>query len=536
MSRVFLIGFMGSGKSTVGRMVADRLGMPFVDLDQEVSRRAGASIAEIFARSGEEGFRALEHETLRAVAEGPDAVVACGGGVVLRDENRQLLKRSGTVVYLAVSAEEALARIGDVSGRPLLAGDARAIAPRILAARLALYRATADITVDTMARTPQEVVEEVVLQLAGRARRVVRVEVDPPYDVVLGMGVADEVPDVVAPLASSGTVAVISDENVADLHGQGVLDALVRRGLRAFLVRVPPGEGAKSWNGAGELLERFAALGLDRGSVVVAVGGGVVGDLAGFVASVYMRGIPVVQVPTTLLAQVDSSIGGKTGVDLAAGKNLAGTFWQPHAVVSDQAVLHTLPDAEWANGWAEVVKTALLAGGALWDLASTSAEHLAARDDRAVGTAVEGCVRFKACVVAADQGESLGFRECLNLGHTLGHAIEREAGYGTVPHGIAVAEGLRFASRISVTLAGADAGLPDEVGRILDELGVPRAPLGSMSADALVDAMRADKKARGGAIRLVLLRAPGDWTVAPVPEDRLRAEVQRFLAEGGDAR
>ncbi|MCL4079144.1 3-dehydroquinate synthase [Coriobacteriia bacterium Es71-Z0120] len=533
MSHVFLTGFMGSGKSTVGRIVAERLGLPFVDLDEEIERRAGRSVSEIFRGDGEEAFREAEHAALLDAVRGLGSVVACGGGVVLRNENRRLLKEHGTVVYLAVSADEALARIGDASDRPLLAGDARAIAPRILDARLSLYRATADLTVDTTGRAPSEVADEVVRLLQGQAFAVVQVRTEPQYEVVVGHGAVQRLPEIAAAAAPSGTVALVTDETVVSLHGDAVRSALESAGLSVAVLAVPPKERSKSWETAGALLERLASLGLDRKSAVVALGGGVIGDLAGFAASVYMRGVPVVHVPTTLLAQVDSSIGGKTGVDLATGKNLAGTFWQPFSVLTDQDFLHTLPDAEWQNGWAEAVKTALLAGGPFWERVERDAAHLAARDDAAVSWAVESCVRFKADVVSRDARESAGIRECLNLGHTLGHAIEREAGYGVVPHGVAVAEGLRFAARLSVALCGASADLPDRIDATLDALGVARAPREGMTVDGLMRAMRTDKKAIGGTIRFVLLTAPGAWVTEAVPEAALAEALGQLLDEGG---
>jgi 3-dehydroquinate synthase len=243
---------------------------------------------------------------------------------------------------------------------------------------------------------------------------------------------------------------------------------------------------------------------------------------------VYVRGIPVVQVPTTLLAQVDSSLGGKTGVDLPAGKNLAGAFWQPSAVVSDTTVLATLPDAEWTSGLVEVAKSALLAGEAETAQLESAARHLLMRDHVAVQDAVLMAAGFKASVVGGDERES-GDRECLNLGHTLGHAIERVLGYGVVSHGIAVAAGMRFAARLAEDVFGAAPELTSRTEALLDALGATYTVPADVAAETLFDAMLSDKKTRGGVIRFVLLRAPGDWAVVPVEAAVVMRHLERLL-------
>lgn len=517
MTRIFLIGFMGAGKSTVGRMLAEKLSMPFIDLDALIETREGVSIRTIFSERGEEAFRTAEVAALREACATEPAVVACGGGIVLRDENRVLMKGCGTVVYLSVSAEEAVARIGDTADRPLLAGDAAGMANTILSARLTLYRAAADHIVDTSGRLAADVVERVLGVLDRSAAVTVEVRAGAGYEVTLGAGLLDDVGRAVAESTGARSVALVTDANVDALFGDVVADSLRTQGVALHRFIIPAGESSKSWAQAGELLEGFAAAGMDRGSAVVGLGGGVVGDLAGFCASAFMRGIRLVHVPTTLLAQVDSSIGGKTGVDLVAGKNLAGSFWQPSQVVADVGVLRSLPDCEWQNGLVEVVKTALLQGTQELERLESTVDGLISRDERSVSDIVESCVRFKAAVVSDDEGES-GLRECLNLGHTLGHAIEKVAGFGSVSHGVAVAEGLRFASMLTEEVFGAPVSYGKRTGSLLDALGVSRVT-GRWDLDALVEAMLSDKKNRDGRIRFVLLRTPGDWEVVPVAEE-----------------
>ncbi|TLM97432.1 MAG: 3-dehydroquinate synthase, partial [Actinobacteria bacterium] len=291
------------------------------------------------------------------------------------------------------------------------------------------------------------------------------------YEVTVGPGLLGEIGATLAALTTARTIALVTDESVAERYGMAVDTSLARAGFRVHAFTVPAGEASKSWAIAGQLLEALAGQGVGRGGLVLALGGGVIGDLAGFVAATYMRGIDFVQVPTTLLAMVDSSVGGKTAVDLAAGKNLAGAFKQPLAVIADTDVLTTLPESEWRSGLAEVAKTAVLDGEEFLSWIEAHADQLLGRDQQALTEAVVRCVRFKAGVVARDEKEE-GPRECLNYGHTFGHALEKVLGYGTVTHGAAVAEGMRFAARVSVELAGAQTSFVRRQDRMLDALGL----------------------------------------------------------------
>lgn len=358
---------------------------------------------------------------------------------------------------------------------------------------------------------------------------VLRVELgEQSYDVVIGPGILDTIAARLRQVSAARRAVLVSDSTVAQLFGLRADAQLARGDFEVLPLSVPAGEGSKSWALAGELLEAFAQVGLERTDLVVALGGGVVGDLAGFAAAVYLRGIDFVQVPTSLLAQVDSSIGGKTGVDLRAGKNLAGAFKQPRLVLSDTSLLSSLPETEWANGLAEVAKSAIIEGDDFTDWLERSSGALRAHDERAVFEAVVRSAGFKARIVSADERES-ALRECLNYGHTLGHAIEKVAGYGVIGHGRAVAEGMRFAARLAVELTDATMDFVVRQDALLDSLGLPALEQ-SYPPDALLDAMRSDKKARGGEVRFVLPSRPGAWSCRATPDRTIRQHLHAWAA------
>lgn len=543
MSHLFLTGFMGAGKSTVGRLVAERLDRAFIDLDVLIEGREGMSVSSLFAERGEEGFRAAEHAALESLAGLPAAVVATGGGIVLRGDNRASLRRMGAVVYLSVSPESALARLGDAADRPLLVGKGVAAAREVLGARLSLYTATADRIVDTEGKDADAVAGEVAAIVAGPAGdvRVLHVGPESPggYDVLVGEGLLADMGARVVQATGARSVALVTDANVVAFLGSRVKDALGAADIRVVEHVIPAGESSKSWFLAGELLESMSAGGLDRGSAVVALGGGVVGDLAGFCASAYMRGIALVQVPTTLLAQVDSAIGGKTAVDLPAGKNLAGAFWPPGLVIADVQVLQSLPPDEWTNGLVEAAKHALLADPDALGRFEARLDDLLAREPHTLLDAVTEAAAFKVGIVTEDVREA-GLRECLNLGHTLGHALEVLAGYGSLPHGLAVAEGMRFASRLAEALGGPEPGLAARTAALLARIGAPAGHevlvrvRSTVDAEAVLAAMKADKKSREGVVRFVLLDAPGLWRVAGIDDGMLLDMLRAWSAEGGE--
>jgi 3-dehydroquinate synthase len=349
------------------------------------------------------------------------------------------------------------------------------------------------------------------------------------YEVRVGPGLLDGLGEIVRSVTAAPTAALVSDETVMGVYGEQVERALTNAGLRVERFGVRAGEASKSWGSAGALLEAFSERGLCRDDVVIALGGGVVGDLAGFCAATYMRGIGLVQAPTTLLAQVDSSIGGKTGVDLPRGKNLAGAFWPPLVVVADTACLATLPGDEWRSGLAEVAKSAILDDETSLSLLEDDSAALLERGAGPVERAVVMAAGLKVRIVSGDERES-GMREALNLGHTLGHAIEQVAGYGEVPHGVAVAEGMRFAARLAERVLGADPAWSERQHRLLERLGLGRTGC-PYASEGLLAAMRADKKVRAGEVRFVLSTGPGDWDVRSVGNEVLTAELEAWCGD-----
>jgi len=356
------------------------------------------------------------------------------------------------------------------------------------------------------------------------------------YAVRIGGGLLAKVGEnmrEVEALANVKRALVITDTNVAPLYLAQVKGSLARAGFTASDIVVPAGEDTKSTDVLAEIWQAMAQLGLGRDCVVVALGGGVVGDLAGFAAATYMRGVPVVQVPTTLLAMVDSSVGGKTAINLPQGKNMVGAFYQPAFVCADTDALATLNDREWRCGCGEVAKSAILDSDDFFFWLNAYADLLAQRDMSVVSEAVARCVVFKAGVVARDKTESAGVRECLNYGHTLGHAIETCTGYGTFSHGACVGEGMLFAARLAADVFGSAkpdlAEFSKAQADLLEMLNLGRLDYKAQAADMLA-AMKHDKKSRDGEIRFVLATDVAQWQLVSVPDDIVQRNLEAWLA------
>lgn len=548
---IILAGFMGTGKTTVGKLLAERLGWPFVDTDAEVAGRAGASVDEVFARWGEEFFRRLEADVVAKVAARTGQVIATGGGALLRPDSRRRLEEGGFVILLkaepAVIAER-LRRAG-LAGRPLLAGGPlEQRVSELLSARHHVYDGV-EVQVDTSGRSPEETAELILRLLPALEARqgaaggdevpLRRLDVrlgDRSYPILIGGGLLRQVGQLVRERLGdgrspgSGRAMVVTHPELNALYGAALVAGLAAAGFATAVAEVPAGEETKSLAQVAILYDACVAAGLERGSPVVALGGGVAGDLAGFVAATYLRGVPFVQVPTTLLAQVDASVGGKVAVNHPRAKNLIGSFHQPLLVVADVATLRTLPARELAAGLAEAVKHGVLADAEYFAYIEANAGALLARSLPHLAHVVAGSCRIKAAVVEADEREESGLRQVLNLGHTVGHALEAAAGYGRFLHGEAVAVGMVAAGRLALTMeTGWQAADQERLEGLLAALGLPTR-LPALPVASLLEAASLDKKSTGGQVTWVLPEAIGRVRrQRGVPEE----VVRRVLLELG---
>lgn len=502
-----LSGFMGAGKSTVGRRVAERAGVPFVDLDTVIADRAGRSVSEIFSSEGEVGFRRREGEELDRVASalGP-VVVAVGGGALLDTQRRRAVLTRACVVTLVADPTTVLRRTAG-RGRPLLdiAHDRLAIVGELLAARADAY-AEAHAQVSTEGRSIEAVVD-CVLDVWSRTTVLVPLG-RRTYPVRFVSGDLEVVAAIVGPLEPSA-VFVVTDSNVRALWGERLEEACKRGGLaiRDTVVLVP-GEEHKQLAAVGAALERMVGANADRDAVVVGHGGGVVTDIAGFVASTLLRGVRWVAVPTTLLAMVDASVGGKTGVDVGLAKNAAGAFHQPSGTLVDVAQVSTETDRAFRSGLAEAVKSAAIGDAALFELLEAEAAAILGRDPALVAELVVRSVAVKAAMVGRDEHET-GDRALLNFGHTVGHALEAEGGFSRLTHGEAVSLGMVAALRMGVTAGVTDCALEQRVGRLLGRFGLPT-DLATVPLAAALRFVALDKKRRKGSMRFVFLHNMGE--------------------------
>jgi 3-dehydroquinate synthase len=557
---VVLCGFMGTGKTATGRALAALLGVPFLDIDQHVEAAEFMPVADIFAREGEARFRELEARAIAEVADsiapGQGAVVATGGGALLREDNVARLSGLGTMVVLDASVGSIIERTAFGPARPKLPRDAgggvdATALTELYAARRSDYERI-EWHIDTTRRSPAETAFEIADSLR-HGHGVIHLRVDtrpvPAHEpkpgesrlsrIITGRGVLDSLGAWIRETGVRGNAFVLSSRRVAGHHGLRARTAMDAAGVHSRFIEIDDTEAAKSVDQAERLLYEIHDAGATRDCIVVALGGGVTGDIAGFVAATYMRGLPFIQVPTTLLAQVDAAIGGKVGVNHPRVKNLIGTLHQPLLVLADPGTLATLPARELSSGMAEVIKTAIIGSAALFQ------ELHAATIDGARGGGgvplfadagrlehcVSVCARVKAGIVEQDPYER-DLRRVLNLGHTLGHAIEAVAGYGTMTHGECVALGLLAAIRVSVTRGLATADFLKSTRDMLAASGLP-VVVQALDEAALRRAMAGDKKRRAAGLSFVLPVAPGDVRIVDdVTEDEIIAAAPRDGGKG----
>jgi shikimate kinase/3-dehydroquinate synthase len=612
---IVLVGFMGSGKTSTGRRLAHRLGLPFVDADAEIELAAGMTIAEIFAKHGEPSFRDGERRVMaRLLEEGP-RVIATGGGAFLHEETRARIAARGLSVWLKADPEVLWRRVRKRSHRPLLQSPDPETTLRTLLEQRYPFYARADITVVSRDGPHELAVDEIIAAIAfflrfspepphlgalrdasppeatpaldqtllaasdflfgalsggagsqpvppdacerasdgpPAAARVQAAQVEAAqveaarvqmalgarsYDILIGPGLLAEAGAHVRRLAGGAACAIVTDANVAGIHLPALQTSLDDVGVRYSTVVVAAGETSKSYATFAEVCDAIIAARLERGDLVIALGGGVVGDLAGFAAASVRRGMRFVQIPTSLLAQVDSSVGGKTGINSDHGKNLVGAFYQPSLVLADSDVLETLPPREFRAGYAEVVKYGLIGDVDFFGWLEASWLDVFAGGPGRIHAIATSC-RAKAAIVARDENER-GDRALLNLGHTFGHALERINHYdGTrLVHGEGVAIGMAAAFRFSVRLGLCPRADAERVEAHLSAAGLPVRFADieglAISAKDVIDAMYQDKKVERGALTFILARAIGDCFVAKsVDSEEVRIFLETELKTG----
>lgn len=534
---VALWGFMGSGKTSIGKMLAQKLGYEFVDTDELIAQRLGKPIPQIFAEDGEAAFRRMETQVLSEVIQRQRVVLATGGGMPTVPENLALLRLNALNFYLRVPVEVLYGRLEMAQDRPLLQGpfDRYFRIATLLSQRERFYT-QAQFIISCGRQTPDQIAERIFLWVRALddSDDAVTVDLgDRGYPVVVGNDLLERSERIFAAVPLSGPFAVVADESVAESLGKKMQERLQRLD-KAHLVTVPSGEGSKNVEQAIRLWQWLADLALPRNGTVVAVGGGVVGDLAGFVAATYMRGVAFVQIPTTLLAMVDSAIGGKTAIDLPQAKNLVGAFHQPRLVVCDLAALTTMPDRPFLAGLAEVVKYGVIADPALFAYLDEQAQLIVRRHPVALRAIIIRSASIKASVVAADEREETGLRMVLNYGHTFGHALEGATGFALL-HGEAVAIGMTAEAYLAWRLGLCDRDVLERQTDVLRKLElpthlsqVPDAP--TVTIDTLMAAMGRDKKRQGATLRFALPKRLGEVTITdtPVPETLL-TEAWEFV-------
>ncbi|GCE25400.1 hypothetical protein KDA_08840 [Dictyobacter alpinus] len=551
MRHVFLIGLSGSGKSTVGRILAQRLERPLLDVDALIEQEYGERIPAIFARHGEAHFRSLEARILaQAIQQPVDAIIVTGGGIVVRPENRSLMAQSGVRVFLHVDPQVSLTRLqaqhareqqqGQVLEiRPLLSGvDPLANLQQMLMARDAWYR-EAEYICFTQEKPAEQVALEIMTMLGespsfAHVPPITRpVHVGTGYDAVVDWGGLVRLADYLKQLQLPPRVFIVTDSNIHNLYIPTLLPQLTAAGFEPQVYTIPAGEGSKSQQQLFALYDWLLEQHAERREALVALGGGVVGDLVGFVAATYLRGVPLIQIPTSLLAQVDSAIGGKTGINHPRGKNLIGAFYHPRLVLADPSTLLSLPARSRIEGWAEIVKYGIILDAELFDLLEAHANALRDFSQPPVALLcriIARCIDIKVKVIEEDEREQ-GQRAILNYGHTFAHALENASGYGEWLHGEAVSLGMVVAAELAW-----EAGLFEQQdlmrqNRLLAALGLPIAYTGTVHAQDILAAMQLDKKVVGKRVRWIMPRQIGKVEITTMPDELVERVITTFMGE-----
>ena len=546
---------MGSGKTSVGRALAKKLNKRFLDSDHEIEARTGVPIATIFEIEGEVSFRQREADMIRELCQLDGIVLATGGGAILNPQSRALLREAGTVIYLQASIGSILHRTRFDKKRPLLrTADPRKKLEELEAQRDPLYREIAHVVVETgyphlnslvqmvIDKLPEELKQEAqAQQLASQLATKMKDDMkeyqvegaaltvalsDRSYPIFIQENLLSHA-DILERSIRAKRLVIITNDVVAPLYLERLQTQLENLGKQVSAIILPDGEVHKTWESLMKIFDGLLEQQCDRHTMLIALGGGVIGDMVGFAAASYMRGIPFVQVPTTLLSQVDSSVGGKTGINHPLGKNMIGAFYQPQAVIADIASLQTLPDKEISAGLAEIIKMAAILDCAFFEWLEQNMPALRQRDPVALAHAIKRSCELKAQIVASDERES-GVRAILNFGHTFAHAIEAGLGYGTWLHGEAVGCGMVMAADLSHRLNYIDYVTKTRIIHLIEAAGLPIvAP--DLGEQTWIDLMQVDKKNEAGIIKFILLKPLGQALITSAPADVLKATLQASI-------
>jgi len=545
-NNIALIGFSATGKTVVAQKVAERLNWVFIDTDDEIVKLSGKTIPEIFKQDGEAKFRQLEQKVLKQACHKEQVVIATGGGAIIDPQNQNLLLQTSVVVCLEAKPETIYQRLlhdtlysANPVVRPLLAGDNPLERIKQLKTKRQPYYAIADWTVHTDNLTIDEVSREIIKgwqyiskhrgKQSAEADLACRVETATAnYPVFVGWGILDRLGEKMKQAGLSGTANIISDEIVFSIYGARVKKTLEKAGFAVNSCVVPPGEASKNITQAVKIYDYLIQRRVERNDVIVALGGGMIGDLAGFVAATFLRGLPWLQVPTSLIAMTDASIGGKVAVDHPQGKNLIGAFYQPCLVLVDVKTLNTLPQRELTSGWAEVIKHGLILDADLLQLLEDNAKDLITLKPAITSEVIARSVAIKCQVVSEDERE-IGIRTILNYGHTIAHGLETATKYERFLHGEAVAIGIIGAAKLSHRLKLISGEDVERHKAILQKFGLPTDCSGVALNDVLA-AMELDKKVRGKAIRWILLKDIGQAVIrSDVPGKDVLSVLQEVI-------
>jgi 3-dehydroquinate synthase len=550
---------MGSGKTSVGRALAKKLNKRFLDSDHEIEARTGVPITTIFEIEGEASFRQREADMISELCQLDGIVLATGGGAIINPQSRAQMHAAGTVIYLQASIGSILHRTRFDKKRPLLrTADPRKKLEELEAQRDPLYREIAHVVVETGYPHLNSLVQMVIDKLPAKFKSEIKI---PQQADQLAHGLATKLkeqerafqmdgatlsvalndrsypifieenllsnPEILARSISAKRVVIITNEVVAPLYLALLQTQMQNLNKQVSSIILPDGEVFKTWENLMKIFDGLLEQQCDRHTCLIALGGGVIGDMVGFAAASYMRGIPFIQVPTTLLSQVDSSVGGKTGINHPLGKNMIGAFYQPQAVIADIVTLTTLPDREVSAGLAEIIKMAAILDTAFFAWLEQNIQALRQRDSKALAHAIKRSCELKAQIVASDERES-GVRAILNFGHTFAHAIEAGLGYGTWLHGEAVGCGMVMAADLSHRLNYIDYVTKTRITHLVEAAGLPVvAP--DLGEQTWIDLMQVDKKNEAGQIKFILLKPLGQALITTVPSESLAATLQASI-------